>query len=352
MRLLEIAQTDDEMTPIACTLHVISLQENPKYIALSYVWGPPTHTREIYVNDEPFMVLENLWHFLHQARKDRQTCAFWIDAICIDQDSNPERTHQVSMMGRIYSEAELVLAWLGTATRYSAQWERAMKTVPEFRDDNHANFKRWYKVYGPSILDLLNSPYWRRIWIIQEYTLARQTILQCGAHRTTGESLSLLHKTWERYSDTHTIKKRPGFGSSMANVVISQDFMRGGACMPLHIAVAWYGFINPRRECADRRDRVYALLSLCGPRMLPEYSITPDYSISILELYAQFVRKVVDGSELGGKEKATYIISILPYVLMIEGTELEGLDDKTMVILKDYHKRFFDDHDIEPWNTL
>lgn len=337
IRLLEILPADDETAPISCTLRVIALQESPTYTALSYVWGPPTPARDILVNSEPFTVRENLWNFLHQARKDRRTCAFWIDAICIDQDSNQERTHQVSMMGKIYSEAELAIAWLGTATKYSAQWERAMKTIPTFNEDDHKNFKRWYKVYGPSILDLYSSPYWSRIWIVQEYVLARQIILQCGPHETTGELVSSLCEIWYDYFSFHEIKKRPSFHESMAIRIVDRATMEY-ARWNISNLVAWIG-TSTERECADRRDRVYALLALCDPGELAAYAIVPDYSKSILEVHAQLVRIVVNDKLYNKSSTRRYIVATLAVALKIEDHELEGLDLEMLDILERYRKR-------------
>ncbi|KAL1653251.1 cell separation during budding [Didymella pomorum] len=38
----------------------------------------------------------------------------WADALCINQDDLSERAHQVTLMGRIYSQAERVVVWLGS----------------------------------------------------------------------------------------------------------------------------------------------------------------------------------------------------------------------------------------------
>jgi len=39
----------------------------------------------------------------------------WVDAICINQVDGSEKSRQVQQMGRIFSGAAMVLAWLGTA---------------------------------------------------------------------------------------------------------------------------------------------------------------------------------------------------------------------------------------------
>jgi hypothetical protein len=36
----------------------------------------------------------------------------WIDQISIDQSKHSERTHQVQMMSKIYSQATSVIVWL------------------------------------------------------------------------------------------------------------------------------------------------------------------------------------------------------------------------------------------------
>jgi len=38
---------------------------------------------------------------------------FWIDALCIDQDSIHEKNHQVAQMGSIYAKSIEVISWLG-----------------------------------------------------------------------------------------------------------------------------------------------------------------------------------------------------------------------------------------------
>jgi hypothetical protein len=75
--------------------------EARQYTALSYTWGPQTDDRRILVNRRYLLIRRNLWDFLHLARQQYHDRYFWIDAICIDQSSNEERNHQVSMMASI-----------------------------------------------------------------------------------------------------------------------------------------------------------------------------------------------------------------------------------------------------------
>lgn len=43
----------------------------------------------------------------------------WVDTLCINQTDLQERSHQVNMMGKIYSKADRVLIWLGEESQDS-----------------------------------------------------------------------------------------------------------------------------------------------------------------------------------------------------------------------------------------
>lgn len=45
----------------------------------------------------------------------------WADAICINQDNNTEKGHQVKRMGKVYENAKEVLAWLGKGSEGIAE---------------------------------------------------------------------------------------------------------------------------------------------------------------------------------------------------------------------------------------
>lgn len=63
---------------------------------------------------------ENLWWALFYLRHASAARVLWVDAICIDQNQILERNAQVKQMGRVYSQAESVLVWLGRPDNESA----------------------------------------------------------------------------------------------------------------------------------------------------------------------------------------------------------------------------------------
>jgi hypothetical protein len=56
--------------------------EFPPYVCLSYTWGDPIDERAIEINGKIFKIRENLWTFLHMARKKFNDIHLWIDALC------------------------------------------------------------------------------------------------------------------------------------------------------------------------------------------------------------------------------------------------------------------------------
>jgi hypothetical protein len=133
-------------------------------------------------------------------RLQGQFRVYWIDAICINQDSVLERNHQVQMMRQIYSNAESVSVWLGEADRELTSdiamdflatrsrivrdgevWPKQQKSFP------------WSKHQAESILDLCRMDYWSRVWIVQEMFLAEQLTICCGAKKVSWQTWEYLH---------------------------------------------------------------------------------------------------------------------------------------------------------------
>lgn len=114
IRLIKITSTKPELV---CKLEVVSLEDKPTYSALSYVWGDPAITRTVLVNGERVNVTTNLASALEHAPKHLEGAnvapRLWADALCINQDDPDEKNHQVPFMKDIYSQAEIVICWLG-----------------------------------------------------------------------------------------------------------------------------------------------------------------------------------------------------------------------------------------------
>ena len=96
-----------EHEDIEVQLNVVSLDDEPQFEALSYVWGDPNITRDIRLNGRGFPITTNLYAALQSLRRTDKTRVFWADAICVNQRNSSERGSQVSLMVRIYRECTL-----------------------------------------------------------------------------------------------------------------------------------------------------------------------------------------------------------------------------------------------------
>lgn len=98
-------------------------------------------------------------------------------------------------MGRIYSEAVRVCVWLGKSTpsiahaisflnRNFAGTDEIVKTVGQFPLAFDFSEIPWL-----DIARLADMPYWRRLWIIQEVSLAAEIMIYCSDMIVSWETL-------------------------------------------------------------------------------------------------------------------------------------------------------------------
>lgn len=129
IRLVQVLLDDDSDSVIRCTMRHAAISED-NYKCLSYTWLPnfPQHT--IAVNGTAITIGHNLYQSLlayrkHQMLGNLQGCPchgydtysttlpLWIDATCINQVDDIEKSHQVQQMGQVYEDADEVWIWLG-----------------------------------------------------------------------------------------------------------------------------------------------------------------------------------------------------------------------------------------------
>jgi hypothetical protein len=117
-------------------------------------------------------VTTNLESGLRHMRYRIQSRILWIDALCINQQDMREREKQVRMMGSLYKSAASVHVWLGTADGNSAVQAAVSCAVNSLQSYN--SNASWspspLEVIGMQIL--ASKPWWTRVWILQEVTLA------------------------------------------------------------------------------------------------------------------------------------------------------------------------------------
>jgi hypothetical protein len=126
IRVIELFSALDRDQQVIINLSERLLGSSFQYEALSYTWDKQKPTRDITCNGASLCVTENVFQALRQLRNTKaQRRKLWIDAICINQKDEAEKTSQVSMMGNIYARADRVNIWLSHSTE-------AMRAVFEY----------------------------------------------------------------------------------------------------------------------------------------------------------------------------------------------------------------------------
>jgi hypothetical protein len=293
IRLLRILE---QSKIIACTLEVVSLDDSPKYSALSYEWAryqdedPGEDVPLVEVNSLPISTtkIKNLSLALKYLEKGEGP--YWIDALCINQEDDSERGHQVRMMTKIYQSARMVYAWLGLSDDESAL---GMDLLTDFNND-------FFKLYPPllppksqewasdwvkrKLLDplmhphwaglgkILDNSYWNRMWIVQELVVpeAAWIMLKYGPSETSFEHADIILRDVSQlqYSEFGGVfgARSSGVGDVFSKVTESK------ASQILQDARSWrnkdiqeMGMLSLLRRyitsaCSNPRDRAYALL--------------------------------------------------------------------------------------------
>ncbi|KAH7371424.1 heterokaryon incompatibility protein-domain-containing protein [Pyrenochaeta sp. MPI-SDFR-AT-0127] len=263
-RFLFLHPSDDSEQPVVCSLFQHTLAEEFEYTALSYEWGTPAvngqsikilSKKHITLNGKVIEVSPNLFDALIHVRGNLDSGmagVLWVDALCINQNDVIERGHQVAQMRQIYHQAHQVLCWLGPAT-----------------EETHSpDVKR-------SSRDIMQRSYWQRIWIIQEFVLARSVDLMCGELFFSVEQIEDgTTKDPDRYA------RLAGFYSlrDLRSRFVSNQQTNDS---PLSLLEALQ--LSGRSRATDSRDLVYAILSLVSEKEL--LGLEPDYTLSPCEVF-------------------------------------------------------------------
>lgn len=332
IRLVSIDRSDPAAQTISCRLTTCHLDDAPPYKALSYAWGDPKVTSAITINGLSVQKTTNLVGALRQLRES-DDAKYWIDAICIDQHNNAEKSEQVQLMGEIYGNAVEVTAWLGETTddsdlamTFLSQWvdagllgwlrrkqfkDNISASTEEERERKMAEFERTpdmrdlirnslNKILHPfeihewrALAELVRRPYWKRIWIIQELTLARKVTLRCGqagcSYHSVQPMASLMwecriHNVLVCYGvedfETVTLHILEVHSRLLPTIMAADRATANRNNLPTLLPV------SVRSLATDPRDKVYALLSLVPAERT---TIIVDYSRTPVQVYTDFV---------------------------------------------------------------
>ncbi|KAI0515179.1 heterokaryon incompatibility protein-domain-containing protein [Xylaria bambusicola] len=315
-----------ETDPIHLSLVTTSLDTAPDFEAISYCWGRAQEEQQVTCNNATLTITNSLFTGLVHFRYPDRPRVVWADAICINQADLAEKSGQVLLMPHIYSQATRTLVWLGIASdpvfgtvspSVAVSIRRALELLPEIDPEDpadiaakleatHLESQRLYDEGKPSLLDhdwvplvaLLERPWFRRKWVVQEVALAKEAMLYIGggieipwpdlAKLAFSMGLLGIQRLLTLKTGNTVLETIAPPVICVTNVLMVQIFRRHATLVDGIVATIDF-------DCTDPRDHVYSLLSLgaIGPTILP------DYHVSVCEVFRRFaVAMLVQGESL------------------------------------------------------
>lgn len=316
-----------EQQQLCGELQIVDL-ENPnraQYSCISYVWGDQSVTGPITINSEELQVTTNLLNCLYHLRRPQHTIVLWIDAVCIHQEDLSEKSHQVGMMGEIYSQCSTVYLWLGctpdlkpltvdpfTLIRHFAG-NGHYHDLPGFTKDSDGTVtfqeSQYFLALWDSFLHVAQSTWWKRSWTVQEAVLPSTAVAMYGHWTIPFDEINLARENRNRHIiDPRQCGCTPGiaafpqrFRRIFSRFLLGVEFVERlrlhhirkhnpgyahephwtGPSLdpPFHEVVETFSF----RNCQDARDKIFSLLAMATSSAFTTFR--PDYRVSTSECY-------------------------------------------------------------------
>lgn len=329
---------------IQCSIGVFRLdQVRNEYEALSYAWGDPKRTTTIKVGGQAFAATISLESALQHLRSTDGTRQLWVDALCINQGDNEERSAQVQTMSNIYRGASCVLIWLGKIDEKSAlAFDMVERSITPSIDDMISRFPERFADWGNSrdeirlkvkehfnnlfhrvslcqlartmdanLYDFDRDPticmeaishtfspegkfsWWKRLWVVQEVLHARQARFVCG---TRSISLDDLPRVLDGLAYCAASAKTWFALRNLIHVLTLEEIRIGNSLFDdrepnqsLERSMKTF----QTRECSDPRDRIYSLINVSHFNVS---QILPDYSKNALQVFIEASRAIISES--------------------------------------------------------
>lgn len=298
-RLLSFNRTGSR-SQLDLDLSVESLRTGPRpaYHAISYVWGDDTVVDTVLMNGKLKGISKTLVYVLTKLRQRlAEGKLFWVDALCIDQRNQMEKSFQISAMGPIYKfadsvhvftglDAETASLTAGEVLQLSAQFSEP--PPPGFLTTDSSLISRGLPTLHEAVWRKLQvffeAPWFQRLWVVQEAVLAGEIILHLPDSTVLWSQLIELIEHLRRYSiedylDGPVEVSQCGIQRSREPGRVAIRRIEGMRSQYIwqHSLMAILMMVRTKL-CRDPMDRVYAWYWLLPEEMRAE--ITPRYLIT------------------------------------------------------------------------
>ncbi|KAK3369381.1 heterokaryon incompatibility protein-domain-containing protein [Lasiosphaeria ovina] len=298
------------LAPVQATLVVCQIGRVPRFEAVSYRWDPNSPPQPILLDGQRFMVSGSLYTMLAYLRHEDSPRLLWVDALCINQADNDEKSWQVTGMGRIYRAAGAVLGWLGPSTKgFNPLATISLSGALRQLRKSLLGLFRGRRNQWLDVILLLSNEWFSRVWIVQEAAFAKVLTLRLGAAEISWEAFEEVVSVFnERGAVFEALINGPGSSERVAtaaraalrNVVSlnairvwvreNRDTLVSSSRSPHVRGLLFYEVV---RRCGtftstDPRDRVYGLLGLST--RLARRTVSIDYTKAAATVLADAAR--------------------------------------------------------------
>lgn len=256
---------DDE---IRMTLNSIHLNDSltHHYEALSYVWGIMICPRPALLNGRAFSITHNLDTALRHLRHSSKARVLWVDAVCINQQDDEEKSSQVQLMPDIYSKATKVIVWLGPADNDSTMFLDCVDEK-EIADNTNVN------AILEAALGFFSRHWFTRTWVLQEFKHAtKEPEMLCGFRST------LLSRAYFFLCDLHTAFDVYWGKAAAAQVIVAQEWSTYLQNLASSMAT-WCATVS-RETAEDYQRKVGARMFFTEPMLLVHQALKSNGEIS------------------------------------------------------------------------
>ncbi|KIM99850.1 hypothetical protein OIDMADRAFT_125975 [Oidiodendron maius Zn] len=190
-------------------------------------------------------------------------------------------------MAKIYGQANRVIVYLGEAADDSDQALEDIRVAAEDDSVNSSNNRQRQS----AIFKLLERPWFRRIWVLQEVAAARRILIMCGSVEMSGyafcSGLNKLQLSYDAYPGLQSLTRS-------ATYLIRGAIFRPkyGRKPPGRLSLGELIDMYHTREATERHDKVYALLGMSSDD--PSGAVlSPNYTLPWKELLQGLVKYIL-----------------------------------------------------------
>lgn len=325
---------------IRCVLQTVSLDHGPSYTALSYALGTDTPSTRVLINSKPVLVRKKLEAAQRHLQQTDHSLDIWVDVICINQNDNKKKSHQVRMMTKIYENSVEVLVWLGPVEDESYAAMEKLRDIGEkaidagMQDFRATDMPHWFdpdlderlnrlrtsldgiaereglEIFHPALVPLCNRAHWTRVWVLQESSIHETMMIQCGSKSVdvTMSGAAFIFYAFARWtlSSRFELEDYHAPRSMLQSVSGKNANMPNGASNQLYGARPRYYSESGERKtlgtllertcilslnATDPRDKIHGLLAIATDS--EKLAILPDYEKSTVEVYIDTSRALI-----------------------------------------------------------